>query len=91
MSLSTAIALCAVITLVFAIVYAEQRVRALRQIVYQRDECLRFMLLVAAHRAGDRPLVEKLEGLVDDDEFADDARRAAFELEPKESGAREAA
>lgn len=91
MSLSAIIALCSVITLAFAIVYSERRVKSLRIEMYQRDECLRFAILVAAHRAADRPLAEKLESFVDDDEFSDEARRAAFELEPKDAEAREAA
>ena len=92
MSLSIAIVLSAVLALAFAIVYSEQRIRALRQLIFQRDECLRFAILVAAHRAGDQPLVEKIESFSEDQQFDDDARRAAFELEPKDSeAAKEAA
>ena len=94
MSLSVAFVLSSVITLGFAIWYSEQRLKALREVMVQRDEALRFALLIAAHRAADRPLVEEIESFVSeeaDDKVAVDARRKAFEMNAKDEEAREAA
>ena len=94
MSLSVAFVLSSVITLGFAIWYSERRLKALREVMVQRDEALRFALLIAAHRASDRPLVDELESFVEEqetDETAVRARRRAFEMNAKDEEAREAA
>lgn len=93
MSLSAAIVVSSVLTLAFAIAYVEWKSKALKEMAMARDECLRFALLVAAHRAQDRPLVEEIESFVseEDDEVSIKARRAAIEMAAKESEAEEAA
>ena len=94
MSLSVAFVVSSVITLGFAILYSERRIRAVHANAMQRDECLRFALLLAAHRAADRPLVEELESFVpeeEEDKIATDARRRAFEMTAKDEDAKEAA
>lgn len=79
MPVSHVLALSCVLTLAFAIVYAERRTRALYNEVCKRDECLRYAVLLSAHRAGDRELVEVIEGFgPEDDEVATAARRDAF-------------
>lgn len=81
MPLSHVLTLSCVVTLAFAIVFTEKRIRAVRQMVCQRDECLRYSLLLAAHRAGDRELLEVIEGFgPEDDEVAAAARQDAFEM-----------
>ena len=81
MSISIALVVTSVITLAFAIVYAERRVRTLAAEAFRRDECLRLALLLAAHRSGDAELVEVFEGYgSEDDDVATAARREAFDM-----------
>ena len=53
MVLPLVLVITSVLTLSFAIVYTERRVRGLDRMTMKRDECLRYAALFAAHRSGD--------------------------------------
>ena len=89
MPLSHVLVVSCVITLAFAIVFTERRTKSLYETVCRRDECLRYALLLAAHRAGDAELVEAIESLgPEEDEIADAARHDALQM-PREPAASE--
>ena len=86
MVLPLVLVITSVLTLSFAIVYTERRVRGLDLMTMQRDECLRYAALFAAHRSGDAKAVEVLESFGgEDDEAVIHARKDAFEASEAEA------